>query len=556
MKKSYVTVTDQFCGAGGSSLGAVAAGAEVRLALNHWRLAIETHNHNFPDTLHDCTDISACDPRRYPSTDILITSPECTNHSIAKGKKRAGQKQLSFDWFDGKQQLDPAAERSRATMWDVPRFAEYHHYNLIIVENVVDARLWVMWDAWLHAMDSLGYNHKAVYLNSMHAWPTPQSRDRMYVVFWKKGNRAPNLDFTPQAYCQRCEKNVQSIQSWKIPSRPYGKYKQQYVYLCPECACKVEPYYYCAANAIDWGLSVERIGDRKKPLKPKTMARIEAGLKKFARTGFMVETAFSHAPDNRFKGMDEPYPTQASRQSLGLAVPPALLMGLGGATGSRRDVEMSDVIPTQTGTRQFGLAVPPFLMGNYTPGVHYPIDGTLGTVTTQDHHSLVVPPFLTFPNQTGDHRTRDVSQPYPTQTASLDPALVMPPFIVEMRRDFSLSPTTNPLATVVASAFHHWLIMPFLTSYYGNDNGHSVLEAAGTVTTVDRHALVSPTETIQAADCGFRMLQPHEIGRAMAFPDTYVVKGNNRERVKQLGNAVTPPAMTALFERCLETLAS
>jgi DNA (cytosine-5)-methyltransferase 1 len=86
MKNSYVTVTDQFCGAGGSSLGAVAAGAEVKLALNHWRLAIETHNHNFPDTLHDCTDISACDPRRYPSTDILITSPECTNHSIAKGK--------------------------------------------------------------------------------------------------------------------------------------------------------------------------------------------------------------------------------------------------------------------------------------------------------------------------------------------------------------------------------------------------------------------------------------------------------------------------------------
>lgn len=29
MKKSYVTVTDQFCGAGGSSIGAIGAGAEV-----------------------------------------------------------------------------------------------------------------------------------------------------------------------------------------------------------------------------------------------------------------------------------------------------------------------------------------------------------------------------------------------------------------------------------------------------------------------------------------------------------------------------------------------
>lgn len=75
---SYATVTDQFCGAGGSSLGASHAGAEIRLALNHWKLAVETHNTNFPDTDHDCTDVSACDPRRYPATTILITSPDAT----------------------------------------------------------------------------------------------------------------------------------------------------------------------------------------------------------------------------------------------------------------------------------------------------------------------------------------------------------------------------------------------------------------------------------------------------------------------------------------------
>ena len=73
-KKSYLTVTDQFCGAGGSSLGAAASGMEVMLAMNHWQLAIETHNTNFPDTLHDCADVSATDPRRYSSTDILVTA--------------------------------------------------------------------------------------------------------------------------------------------------------------------------------------------------------------------------------------------------------------------------------------------------------------------------------------------------------------------------------------------------------------------------------------------------------------------------------------------------
>lgn len=188
-KPSDITITDQFCGAGGSSIGATAAGARLHLALNHWQLAIETHNTNFPNAHHDCTEISACDPRKYPSTDILITSPECTNHTLAKGRPRKWQQQL--DLF-GKITIDPAEERSRATMWDVPRFAEYHRYNIIIVENVVEARMWAPWEGWLHAMRCLGYAHQCVYLNSMHVHPTPQSRDRMYVVF----HRAGNADFS------------------------------------------------------------------------------------------------------------------------------------------------------------------------------------------------------------------------------------------------------------------------------------------------------------------------------------------------------------------------
>ena len=39
-----ITVTDMFCGAGGSTTGATQAGASVRLAINHWARAVETHN--------------------------------------------------------------------------------------------------------------------------------------------------------------------------------------------------------------------------------------------------------------------------------------------------------------------------------------------------------------------------------------------------------------------------------------------------------------------------------------------------------------------------------
>ena len=54
-----LTVTDLFCGAGGSSLGAELAGGTLRLGLNHWERAIETHATNFQHADHDCEDVSS-----------------------------------------------------------------------------------------------------------------------------------------------------------------------------------------------------------------------------------------------------------------------------------------------------------------------------------------------------------------------------------------------------------------------------------------------------------------------------------------------------------------
>ena len=109
---SNLTLTDLFCGAGGSSTGAVAVpGVSVRLAANHWDRAIETHNANHPDTDHLQADISQTDPRYIPRTDMLWASPECTNHSRAKGRKKIFQADLFGDTLP-----DAAADRSRATM--------------------------------------------------------------------------------------------------------------------------------------------------------------------------------------------------------------------------------------------------------------------------------------------------------------------------------------------------------------------------------------------------------------------------------------------------------
>ncbi|MDQ1321608.1 MAG: (cytosine-5)-methyltransferase 1, partial [Actinomycetota bacterium] len=123
-------LTDLFCGAGGSSQGAVSiAGVSARIAANHWDRAIETHALNHPGADHVRADISNTDPRYFPTTELLWASPSCTNHSQAQGRKRDAQPDLFGD------NLPPeAAERSRATMWDVVRFAEYHQYLGVIVE--------------------------------------------------------------------------------------------------------------------------------------------------------------------------------------------------------------------------------------------------------------------------------------------------------------------------------------------------------------------------------------------------------------------------------------
>lgn len=279
-----LTLTDLFCGAGGSSTGAIEVpGVAVRIASNHWDLAVETHNTNHPTADHLCADLSQIDPRYFPRTDILWASPECTNHSVARGRKRAD---VQPDLF-GEVLPDAAAERSRATMWDVPRFAEVHRYQAVIVENVVDAWHWEPFRAWLMAMDCLGYDHGTVFLNSMHAQTfgagAPQSRDRMYVVFWRKGNQAPDLRrvTAPAAVCPSCGP-VRARQAFK--RHDWGRYRAQYVYRCPNAACRysvVEPVFRPAADIIDWSLLGQRIGDRSKPLADKTMARIRAGVEKY-----------------------------------------------------------------------------------------------------------------------------------------------------------------------------------------------------------------------------------------------------------------------------------
>ena len=490
-----LTLTDLFCGAGGSSTGAIdVPGVEVRVASNHWQLAVETHNTNHPDADHICADLSQIHPRYFPPSDILWASPECTNHSRAKGKSPdTAQGQL---W--GEVLPDEAAERSRATMWDVVRFAEHHAYRAVLVENVVEVAQWLPFRAWLAAMDSLGYTHRLVSLNSMHAQrhglPAPQSRDRLYVVFWRKGDRAPALDEMqrPYAWCSSCSEVVRARQWWKRDrgGDQVGRYRQQYLYRCPNSACRhaiVEPAWLPAYTAIDWTIPGQRIGDRTKPLADKTRARIAAGIARYWRP-LHIEAA-----GHTYDAADPKHPAHGDPNSYYRAWPV--------------DESKALVVPVE---------------GR---------DGKVAGVT---------------------------GMPLRTQTTRLETGLAAP-FIAELRGGGSTARSTEEaLATLTAGGQHHGLVTPAGGTW--NDDARSTDEALRSLTTRDAYALVMRTPgdiaaaEAQVDDVLFRMLEPSEAKRGMAFPTDYVILGNRREQVRMAGNAVTPPAARDLIATVVEAL--
>jgi DNA (cytosine-5)-methyltransferase 1 len=512
-----ITVTDLFCGAGGSGLGATAVpGVELVLAANHWQLAIDTHQTNFPDTDHDTVNISQAEPRRYRRTTILWASPECTKHANARGKKR--QAQAGF--WDAP---DPSVERSRATMWDVPRFAEVHRYDAVIVENIVEAAQWEMFPAWLLAMRLLGYAHHIVWLNSMHAPAitaprAPQSRDRMYVVFWRTGNRAPDLQVRPVAWCPACGREVAAVQVFKprTPAWPlarWGKYRTQYLYRCPtpRCHLVVEPYAVPAAAVIDWTDPGVPIGERvdakgrPDPLEPATIARIEAGLRRYAG--------------------------------------PQLVPAGGSWNEDTRPV--TEVFRARTATESEALLVP--VEGR--PGVNArPVAVPMRTQSARHETALVVPYY-----STGQARPAD--RPRPT-LGTVDTAGLA--FVAELRGGGSTCrPVDVPLAAVCAGGTHHMLVRN--NSVASGDQGYlstPLTEPMRTLTTAGHQSLVGwPNTPPRVADCTFRMLHVAEIQAAMAFHPGYVICGTaKRDRVRQLGNGVTPPAAEFLIRAVVAAL--
>ncbi len=184
-----IRALDIFSGGGGSSFGARAAGAEIVCGIDMWDVATQTFAYNFPTATVKTSRLEEVDPHQLRDEigeiDLLLASPECTNHTCAKG---AG----------------PRSEASKATALQVIRFASAFSPKWIIMENVVHMRPWSRYGELKDHLEALGYRINETILDASY-FGVPQKRRRL---FWLC-SKLEEIDFVQPS--RKTKKTVQTI---------------------------------------------------------------------------------------------------------------------------------------------------------------------------------------------------------------------------------------------------------------------------------------------------------------------------------------------------------
>jgi len=156
---------DLYCGAGLGGRGAVNAGAEPVLAVDAWDIATQTYKANFPGAkviTGKVEDIDLSFITKGLSAEVLLTSPECTSHSIARGSRKAN-------------------EKSRETAINILPWVEELAPKWIIVENVSRMKNWKRHPELKAGLESLGYTISELLLNAS-SFGAPQARNRLFLI--------------------------------------------------------------------------------------------------------------------------------------------------------------------------------------------------------------------------------------------------------------------------------------------------------------------------------------------------------------------------------------
>ncbi len=304
-----ILVADLLCGAGGSSTGCARALAELGLhmelvCVNHWPIAIETHTRNHPKARHYCQDIATVRPHRIVPEgylDLLMASPSCTHHSVARGGK-------------------PTSDQQRSDPWHIITWLTELRVKRLIIENVWEFTNWGPVD---RRTGKPIKSRKGEYFN---AW-IEVIRKLGFEPEWCKLNAADYGDATTRQRFILMARNDRRSVAWPVPTHA-------------KAAAAGLERWRPAREIIDWSIKGNTIFTRKKPLAAKTLARIHAGAVKFNWPEPFLVILRNHMAG---QSIDGPMPTiAAGGNHIGLAEP----IIINGRRNNRGKSVSTDPVPT------------------------------------------------------------------------------------------------------------------------------------------------------------------------------------------------------------------
>lgn len=202
------TFVDLFCGGGFGARGAVRGGGIPLLGLDAWDLATQTYQANFPGA-HVVTErieqVNVPKLGRRYKPDVLLTSPECTSHSIARGAK-------------------PGSERSRETAIGIIPWIKAMSPRWVIVENVNRMKQWTRHNELVESIENFGYTVSDLYLNSAE-FGSAQARKRMFLICDREGNTVTKEDLL-SALSRRKKLKAEDIIEWSSNYRVSPLFKE------------------------------------------------------------------------------------------------------------------------------------------------------------------------------------------------------------------------------------------------------------------------------------------------------------------------------------------
>ncbi|MHC2578210.1 DNA (cytosine-5)-methyltransferase 1 [Bradyrhizobium diazoefficiens] len=544
-----ILVADLFCGAGGSSTGAERAlarlGLEMELVcVNHWGTALETHQRNHPRARHYCADISQVRPHQVVPEgylDLLMASPTCTHHSIARGGK-------------------PTSDQQRSDPWHVITWLTELRVKRMLIENVWEFTKWGPVDPetrrpikekegeyfrlWIDTIRRLGAT--SIEWRKLNAADVGGATTRQrFFCFFRFDDRPLILPVATHA-----RRDVASAKALK-PYRP-------------------------AREIIDWSIQGKSIFKRKKPLAPKTLKRIYAGIVKFGWPEPFIVVLRNHMAA---QGIDAPLPALTARGTHVGLVQPLVLSPNGWGEARSAGEPLPTITTGGAGSERQGCARPmlvePFVLNRAGDGLGetraHPIDQPAPTATTSGG-GYVVEPFVLSRHRDG--APRGIGEPTPTQVAKHSHCLISPYY--GSGSGETLCSGEDPLPTATAKG-RFGLVMPITHSDGSNRARNVEADPLPTLTTANRgelafiaaqfgerpgqaprvHDLGEPAPAVCASghvnlvepgleyDILFRMLEPSELAAAMGFDRGYHFAGTKTDQVKQIGNAVSVEQMEA-----------